>query len=439
MTRDAAPTEETRSPSDYTFPSPELQECPFPFYEALREQAPVHQIPGRHEYLVSRWEDITYIAEHPELFSSIVPSGATAGSQTAGEGQDAFSYFADGNAAVGAAGADDDFGYSPVSMAICDPPDNKMKRAVGLKLIGRERLREYEPFIRRYTEELIDSFIDRGEVEFVGEFSYWLPIKVIADVLGLPQDDLVLLKWLGDRAGQGTRFMTGEELEEENRASRALVEYLRTHILDRHENPRDDGLGQLVSGQVARDGRLNLPYLMSEAGVLLFAGNTTTAHMLSSAMMLLLQNSDQLEKVQSDRSLIRPLVEETLRVESPVQWTQRTTTQNVEIAGVEVPPGATLLVLWASGNRDPQKWEDPERFWLERPSIAKHHLAFGRGAHLCLGAPLARLEGDIAFNALFDRMTNFRLAPGKNDFTHVTVPHNRAPKVVHMQFDRIDA
>ncbi|MDX6438049.1 MAG: hypothetical protein QOF45_632 [Gaiellaceae bacterium] len=439
MTRNGPEADETCSPLDYTYPSPELQECPFPYYQALRQQAPVHQIPGRDEYLVSRWEDITYIAEHPDLFSSaLVPGSVTASSRTGGAEQTSFSYFADGHAAVGAAG-DATFGYSPTSMAICDPPENKMKRAVGLKLIGRERLRDYEPFIRRYTEELIDSFIDRREVEFVGEFASWLPIKVIADVLGLPQQDLTLLKRLGGRAAQGARFLTDEELAEEDRASRELVEYLRTHILDRYDNPRDDGLGQLVSGQVARDGRLNLQYLMSEAGVLLVAGNASTSHMLSSAMMLLLQNPDQLEQVQVNRSLIRPLLEEALRLESPVQWTSRTTTQDVEITDVQVPAGSTLLILWASGNRDPRKWEDADRFWPERPDIAKRQLAFGRGAHLCLGAPLARLEGEIAFNMLLDRMTNLCFTPGKNDFTHVTVPHFRAPKAVYMHFDRVEA
>lgn len=421
------PAAHPRDVAGYTFQSPELQECPFPFYEALREQAPVYRIPGRPEYLVARWEDITYVAQHPELFSSVISEKHLASNPAVG-GADTFD------------SADTfDFGYSPSSMALCDPPENKMKRAVGAKLVGRERLAEYEPMVRQHTDQLIDAFIDRGEAEFVSDFAFWLPVKVIIDILGLARKDLILLKRLGDRPGQGVRFMTPAELEQEDEVQRELVEYLTADILDRYENPRDDGLGQLVSGQVERDGRLNLPYLKSEVGTLLFAGNTSTSHMLANTMLLLLQNPDQLELVRDDRSLVRPLIEEALRLESPVQWTQRTATQDVEIAGVPIPAGSILLLLWASGNRDPGRWDDPDRFSVERPNIAKHQLGFGRGTHLCLGAPLARLEGEVAFNRIFDRTTNLRLAPRKNDFTHVTVPHLRGPKAVHIKFDPLDA
>src|SRR5262249_29247465 len=143
-----------------------------------------------------------------------------------------------------------DFGYSPTSMALCDPPENKLKRAVGAKLIGRERLREYQPMILRYTDELIDAFASKGEAEFVEDFAYWLPIKVIVDVLGLPQEDFVLLKRLGNLAGQGSRFMTEEELVDETALQQELVAYLKEQIQERAERPRDDGLGQLVSGQI---------------------------------------------------------------------------------------------------------------------------------------------------------------------------------------------
>ncbi len=405
-------------PDDFTFPSPEVQECPFPFYEALRRETPAYKLPQRHEYVVSRWEDITFVAEHPELFSSVSVERAV------------------NPATAGLQGDDYPFDYSPTSMALCDPPENKLKRAVGAKLIGRERLREYEPMITRYTHELIDAFVDRGECEFVEDFAYWLPIKVIIDVLGLPQEDAVLLKRVGNLSGQGSRFMTPEELVEETALQQELVTYLRRQIVERAESPRDDGLGLLVGGQIERDGRINFPYLLSEASVLVFAGNTTTTHMLASAMLLLLQNPGQLERVVADRSLVKNTVEEALRLESPVQWTQRQVLQDVEIGGVPVQAGTTLLCLWASGNRDRDRWgDDADEFRVDRPQVAKHHLAFGRGTHLCLGAPLARLEGEIAFNAIFDRLEHLRLAPGKNDFRHIDVHHMRAPAALHIEFD----
>jgi len=405
-------------PDEFEFPSAELQECPFPFYDALRSEAPVYQLPGRHEYLVSRWEDVTHVAEHPGTFSSALLDGKSSNRVTARM-------------------IDEKFGYSPTGMALCDPPEHKMKRSAGLRLLNADRLKDYEPSIARFSNELIDGFIDKGEVEFVGEYAYWLPIRVIVHILGLPAGDLQKIKRLGDRAGQGARFMTEEELAEETALADELRDYLRRHLLARAETPAGDGLSELIRLQVERDGELNVPYLMSEASTLLFAGNTTTTHMLASAMQLLLQSPEQLERARAERGLIRHVIDETLRLESPVQWTQRTSTEDTTVGGVPIPAGSTLLCVWASGNRDERRFQDPERFDVDRPQVAKHQLGFGRGIHRCLGAPLARLEGEIAFNGLFDRLTDLELKPGANDFAHITVHHMRAPKAVHMTFERV--
>jgi cytochrome P450 len=156
--------------------------------------------------------------------------------------------------------------------------------------------------------------------------------------------------------------------------------------------------------------------------------------MLASTMLLFLQNPDELEHARADRSLIRTALEESMRLESPVQWLQRIVTENTQLGGVELPKGSLLLVLWGAANRDERKFDEPDRFKADRTAVAKQQMAFGYGIHMCVGAPLARLEGEIAFNRLFDRLASLRLAPG-HDLTHIPNMNQRAPTAVHMEFD----
>jgi cytochrome P450 len=135
----------TRTPGEFTFPSAEVQECPFPFYDALRTDAPVYRIPGREEFVVSRWEDIVYISQHPEVFSSVLTSVEYGRAEHGPDDS-----------------TSEEFGYAPTSMAHCEGAEHKTKRAIGLKLMSRERLRSYDPIVREHCATLIDAFIDRG-------------------------------------------------------------------------------------------------------------------------------------------------------------------------------------------------------------------------------------------------------------------------------------
>jgi cytochrome P450 len=159
--------------------------------------------------------------------------------------------------------------------------------------------------------------------------------------------------------------------------------------------------------------------------------------MLASAMVILCQSPDLMARVRTDRALLRPFCEEVLRVESPVQWLVRHAKADTEIGGTTIPGGSQVLVLYASGNRDAARFDDPDRFVIDRPNVAKHALAFGHGPHLCLGAPLARLEGQAAIEVLLDRLTNIRLVEEKSDLSHIESFHFRAPKVVHISFDAV--
>ncbi len=403
---------------EFEWPSLDLMECPYPFYDALRREAPVYKFPGGgNQYLVSRWEDVVFVNEHPEIFEQGsandlrvargIPTTAEGGTHT----------------------------YTSTSMAGTDPPEHRLKRSLALKFAAPERLDSYEEMIRRISDERIDGFIGRGEAEFFSEFCDALPILVICEILGLPKERWQDFRLWGSREGVGATYLSDEQLRILRTAYGNETGFMESQVLDRYQNPRSDFLSEFVHAQVKRDGELRLDYLVADASLLLFAGNVTTTHMMASMMMLLLQHPDALARVQADHSLIKILVEEALRLEAPVQYTHRHVKVDAVVGGVRIPAGAHVTSILASGNRDGDRFQEPEELSLDRSDTAKHQLAFGRGIHLCLGAPLARREGRIAFEQLLTRLKNLRRAPGKNDFSPIRSWGFRAPRAVHIQFD----
>jgi cytochrome P450 len=216
------------------------------------------------------------------------------------------------------------------------------------------------------------------------------------------------------------------------------VAYLREHVLDRVKNPRDDLISELVQNHTAsHGGEPRIDYLAVETDVMLTGGLSTSGHLFASAMSLLVQHPDQLELMRRDYSRIPRMLEEALRLETAAQWQPRYATQNTTLGGVDIPRGACLLIVFGAANRDPERFECPDEFRPDRQDVAKH-VGWGHGAHFCLGAPLARLEGRVAFEQLLTRLTNIRAAPGRNDFTHYQSVYFRAPKTLHLWFERAD-
>jgi cholest-4-en-3-one 26-monooxygenase len=191
-------------------------------------------------------------------------------------------------------------------------------------------------------------------------------------------------------------------------------------------------ISEVVAEQVGRDGALNVAEVRAVSAALLAGGVVTTAHFMASAMLLLLENPDQLAKVRVEPTLIPRCTEEALRLEAPTQWTPRRAVQDVELAGVSIPAGAFVLLLQGACNRDPAVFDEPDRFDVTRPN-ATDHLSFGYGPHFCLGAPLARLEVRVAFEQLLARLDNLRLASG-NELTHNPSPQFRGLRRLELEF-----
>jgi cytochrome P450 len=323
-------------------------------------------------------------------------------------------------------------------MTMTDAPEHDVKRAVARRMIARERLASYEPLIQELVHERIDTFVHRGEVEFCSELANPLAFHMICRILGIPKEEVEIYWSRGQPGtGHGFRFLS-EEQQAELLARPDPESYMREQVLRRYEHPGgDDFLSEFVAAHVERaDGELQLDYLTTESELLLRAGNETTARLLASTMRLLLENPAELDRVVADRSLAKAAIEETLRLEAPTQWVTRRCTQDTDVGGVRIPAGALVVVLYASGNRDEEKWgDDVDAFRLDRTDVVKHQLAFGTGAHLCLGAPIARLEARIALEIILERLRNIRFAPGHGEVENIDHIQKRAPKALYLEFD----
>lgn len=409
---------DTRGPADYEFANEEILECPYPFYAALRREAPVYRLPGDDVFFVSRWEDIVYVAEHPELFSATRQPEASAVARLAVPPQECPAH-----------------AVSPIGLSNCDGAEHRLKRSIALRLVAPARLRAYEPYIAQAVDALIDDFAARGEVEFVSAFSTPLPVQVICEMLGVPREDELFGRMMRQVPASAVRFISDEAKEVRRQVGGEIYAFMSREVIDRYERPREDFLSEFVREHVELAGSLPLEYVVTEATTLLFGGLVTTQHMFTNTMCLLIEHPEQLERIRRDPSLIRPMLEESLRIESPFHMTELTCLADTELAGVPIPAGAAVYKIWGSGNRDHERFQDADDFRPGRPGLAKQHLGFGRGNHRCLGAPLALLEGTFAFERLLARLTNLRFADGKNDWAHVHAVSFRSLERLYLQFD----
>jgi cytochrome P450 len=366
-----------------TWPSPQLAKCPYRFYGDLRRDAPVWQSPITGEFLVSRRQEVCTVAEHPERFAQFCATSWSSG-------------------------------LSDHSMAATDSLEHKRKRAAGLSILSPDRLQQYEHRIRSLSHALIDNFASPGVVKLSAEFARPLPVQVLADMLGLPPGDFRrMLEWHGGGDAATAPIINKRELADRNAARGQAWSYVHAELAERASAARDDGLSVWLQRLATEDTWEVHSYLAAEVNFLFFAGASTVTHLIMTAMICLLQTPGMLQHALEDRRVIPRIVEEALRLDSPVQWLNRTAVGDCELAGVSVPAGATLVLMWGSANRDDTHFELPDCFEPNRPR-AKTHVALGRGVHHCLGASLARLEARVAIETLLTRLSNLRMAAPLN-------------------------
>lgn len=398
------------------FPSAETMKCPFALYSRFREDAPVYKLPGRNEYVISRYDDIFAVTMDPESFSnhsSIFENG----------------YMRSGTL--------EDHANPDIAWGIgnSDAPQHTWKRKLAFEMFKPGVLRQYEGMLREHVDTLIDGFIADGEVEFVSQFAARLPAMVILSIFGLPLEHVDrAIRWSAFD-GMGTRYNSPEVQEKAREALVDLGEYLRELVVERAANPGSDALSAHLLKHAEIRGHLDVPHIVAEAAMLLAGGIITTNHLIASMMKLLLDNPDEMARVREDNALLRRAVEETLRVESPVQFGLRLALKDSEIGGTTIPAGAICMLLWGSANRDPERFEAADEFRIDRKN-AKANMAFGNGPHFCLGAPLARLEAQIAFEQILKRLGDISYIPGRNDFSLQPTVTFRAPKQLFLAFSK---
>ncbi|MCY3569606.1 MAG: cytochrome P450 [Chloroflexi bacterium] len=415
--------------SDFNPIDPETLECPYPFYAALHAEAPVYPAPELGATIVSGYDLLQEVVHDPETYSSAMAVG--------------------GAALPGRAKVEPDaelaqlrrtFGRASVpTLLAADPPYHRRYRSLVEKALAPRRIMGMEGYVREIVTDLIDGFIDEGQVNFTKQFADELPMAVIADQIGVARSDLKEFKRRADFAIGGIeRSIPPDEERAILKAGIELQEFFLERAEERRRNPQDDILTTLATAELETDDGsrpLTDGEILSILQQLQVAGKETTAHLIGSAMLLFIENPDQLGAVQADPSLIGNMAEEALRVESPVRALFRTTTRPVTLGGVELEADTRLMLLYSAANRDECAFANAAQFDVSREN-APRHVAFSAGPHYCIGAALARLEIRIAFEEVLGRMTNIRLDPAYPAPTHVPSFILRGLNDLHILFDR---
>ena len=294
-----------------------------------------------------------------------------------------------------------------LTMLLLDPPDHTRLRALVTKAFTPRAVNALEPSIRGIAGSLLDAIEDPGAFDLMQAVARPLPVIVIAEMLGVPPEDRErFMMWAVQRARLLEPIVSQRELRLGETAGRALEADFRPIIEARRSEPRDDILSALVQAEKEGD-RLSLREILNMLRLLLSAGIETSANLIGNGVLALLRNPDQIERLREDPTLIPAAVEEMLRYDSPVQADIRRVLADCEVNGVALRKRDTVILLLGSANRDPEAFEHPDRLDVGRND--RSHVAFGRGIHHCLGAPLARLEGRIVLEMLLDRFPSMSL------------------------------
>jgi cytochrome P450 len=376
---------------------PEAIDEPYAYFGRLRERDPVHWNPLWQGWVVTRHTDVMAVLMDHHRFSSnrmaYLETHASAEKRQALET------------------------YSAMLsrwLVFMDPPDHTRVRLLFQKVSFTPRqLAAWRPRIQAVVEDLIAQIAPGKPVDFVQGFAFPLPVLVVSEILGFPPEDRDQVRqWTTEVALPFFLALGLDAREKWARAERAAQEfgaYARALLRDRKRHPRDDLLTAMVQAESKGD-FLNEDEVVAVTVLLMIAGHETTSNLLANGLLAFLRHPDQIDLLRRHPDLIGPAVEECLRYDPPVTATVRWATEHLELAGKPITAGQKLLLVLAAANRDPAQFGEPDRFDITRRVTPQQHTAFATGIHYCLGAPLARQEGEVAFTILFQRFHTFALA-----------------------------
>ena len=357
---------------------------PYPLYDRLRAGGPVHRIGDSGFYLVCDWASINDAINRPDDFSS----NLTATMMFTAEGT-VVPFELDG------------LGGPTQILATADDPAHAAHRKMLVPQLAAKRIRAMEPFIADTFDRLWADGLRDGHIEWMGALANRLPMMVVARLIGVPAEDVdQLVRW----ACASTQLLDGlvgqEQLAASGVAAMELGNYIHGHLVLAAADPQDNLLGALATACYAGEfDQLTAQLMMI---ILFSAGGESTGSLLGNSMGILATRPNLQQRVREDTDLLGPFIEEALRYEPPFRGHYRHVVADTTLGGTDVPAGSRLLLLWGAANRDPAQFDAPHEFRLDRPG-GKGHITFGKGAHFCVGAALARLEAQIVLGAVLDR------------------------------------
>lgn len=365
--------ERVESGVSYDPTSPKIRAYPYDAYEKIRRKDPVHRLRMIDGWILTEYADVDRVLRDHKRFSNESPDSVV-----------------DYKSFLG-----------------MDPPDHTRLRGLVSRAFTPRSVSALAPRIERVARELLNAVEDRDKFDLIEKFAYPLPITVIAEMMGVPPDDMGLFeRWSNDISLVIEPTVTDEQRRRIRDSSQSLFDYFEGIMERRRRDPRDDIISALMA--VEEDGdRLTHDELLSTLLLLLVAGNETTRNLIGNGTLALIRHPDQLARLRNDPALMDSAIHELLRYDSPVQLDGRDAVEDVEIGGKKIRAGQRVISVLGAANRDPSAFANPNALDISRDE--KSHISFGRGIHHCLGAPLAVLEARIAFAALLARFSSFTL------------------------------
>ena len=405
-------------PAEVDLLDPVVQADPYRAYDVLREQAPVWEMPETGFFVVTSYAGLDAVIRDPGTFSIELGS---LGMVSLFRTKAAREIFKKDGWVVG-------------TKLSTDPPTHDGYRSLINVSFTAGRVRKSEPFIRGIIEKLLNRLTPSGRCEFVADFCVPLPLQVITDRLGLPEADLEQLKvWSEAWVEPFSYAMTPERELEVADQMVALQHYLVEWLERKRQNPQEDILSDLATGRFRGERLLTTEEMLGIAEQALVGGNETTTNAIASGLLLLLRHPEAMDALRNDQGLIKPFIEETLRLEAPTQGLLRRTTRETNLLGVRIPKDRMVHLRFGAANRDPAVFAHPERLDLNRRN-AGSHMAFSQGEHHCLGAPLARQEMNLAFEMLLDRWSDIQLDVPEEELSYLPSLTLRALRTLPLRF-----
>ena len=377
---------------------PEFHADPYPFYKQLREKEPVHQSPMGF-WVLTRYDDCVAVLRDQRF------------------GREEFQQML-----TSVYGDDSEKPALPRSMLFRDPPDHTRLRALVSKAFTPRMIETMREHIQEIVDCLLDRVQDAGRMDVMEDLAYPLPVTVICEMLGVPVSDHASIRgWSADiaRSLDAIGLPSDQAIVERGRKSRrALADYFRRLVPERRARPQQDLLSGLIAAEEQGD-KLSQDEVIAMCLLLFIAGHETTVNLIGNGTLALLRHPDQLRKLRAEPALISNAIEELLRYDSPVQRTARITSVDAEVGGQPMPKGTMVITALGAANRDPAQFPDPDVLDVARKD--PRHISFGFGIHFCLGAPLARVEGQLALGTLLRRMPKLALAESNLEWRESSV------------------